>query len=150
MLGYQDPRLTEVSRDAPTLTREGRHTVLQLISSKHWVLTSFDIKTAFLQGKADQDNPLAMEPPKELRQRMQLDDDQVCALIGNAYGRVDTPLFFYKELSNQLQKLGFQVHPLELCVYYLESWKNGHRTLHGVLGTHVDDGICGGDNWFHS
>ena len=150
MLGYQDPRLTEVSRDAPTLTREGRHTVLQLISSKHWVLTSFDIKTAFLQGKADQDNPLAMEPPKELRQRMQLDDDQVCALIGNAYGRVDTPLLFYKELSNQLQKLGFQVHPLEPCVYYLESWKNGHRTLHGVLGTHVDDGICGGDNWFHS
>jgi hypothetical protein len=150
VLGYQDPRLTEVSRDAPTLTREGRHTVLQLISSKHWVLTSFDIKTAFLQGKADQDNPLAMEPPKELRQRMQLDDDQVCALIGNAYGRVDTPLLFYKELSNQLQKLGFQVHPLEPCVYYLESWKNGHRTLHGVLGTHVDDGICGGDDWFHS
>ena len=70
VLGYQDPRLTEVSRDAPTLTRKGRHTVLQLISSKHWVLTSFDIKTAFLQGKADQDNPLAMEPPKEFRQRM--------------------------------------------------------------------------------
>ena len=89
MLGYHGPRLTEVSRDAPTLTREGRHTVFQPISSKHWVLTSFDIKTAFLRGKADQNSPLAMEAPKEPRQRMQLDDDQVCALIGNAYGRAD-------------------------------------------------------------
>ena len=26
VLGYMDPKLTEVARDAPTLTREGRHT----------------------------------------------------------------------------------------------------------------------------
>ena len=150
VLGYQDPRLTEVNRDAPTLTREGRHTILQLIASQQWILTSFDIKTAFLRGKADSDNPLAMEPPKELRSRMQLKDDQVCALIGNAYGRVDAPFLFYKELCNQLQNLGFKVHPLEPCVYYLESWNGDQRVLHGVLGTHVDDGICGGDSWFHS
>ena len=91
-----------------------------------------------------------MQPPKELRSRMQLKDDQVCALIGNAYGRVDAPLLFYKELCNQLQNLGFKVHPLEPCVYYLESWNGDQRVLHGVLGTHVDDGICGGDSWFHS
>lgn len=42
------------------------------------------------------------------------------------------------------------MHPLEPCVYYWESWKNGQRVLHGALGTHVDDGICGGDAWFHS
>ena len=70
-----------------------------------------------------------MEPPKELRERMQLPDDQVCALIGNAYGRVDAPLLFYKELSNQLQTLGFKMHPLEPCVYYLESWKNGTKNF---------------------
>ena len=150
VLGFQDPRITEVNRDAPTLTKEGRHTVLQLIASKQWLLTSFDIKTAFLRGKADSENPLAMEPPKELRERMQLSEDQVCALIGNAYGRVDAPLLFYKELAKQLDTLGFKMHPLEPCVYYLETWKNGQRILHGVLGTHVDDGICGGDSWFHS
>ena len=44
VLGYQDPRLTEVNRDAPTLTREGRHTILQLIASQQWVLSSFDIR----------------------------------------------------------------------------------------------------------
>ena len=149
VLGFQDPRLTEVSRDAPTLTREGRNTILQMIASHHWTLTSFDIKTAFLRGKADSNNPLAMEPPKELRDRMQLQDEQVCALIGNAYGRVDAPLLFYKELTSQLKDLGFKMHPLEPCVHDLESWKDGKRTLHGVLGTHVDDGVGGGDKLFH-
>ena len=113
VLGFQDPRLTEVVRDSPTLTREGRHSILQTIASRKWILTSFDIKTAFLRGKADDSNPLAMEPPNELRRKLQLSDEQVCALVGNAYGRVDAPLLFYKELSNQLKALGFTVHPLE-------------------------------------
>ena len=149
VLGYMDPRLTDVARDAPTLTREGRHTILQLIASKRWVLSSFDIKTAFLRGRADDANPLAMEPPKELRQGLQLEDNQVCSLIGNAYGRVDAPLLFYKELTQQLQRLGFKPHPLEPCIHYLETQVSGKRILHGVLGTHVDDGVCGGDSIFH-
>ena len=149
VLGFQDPRLTEVARDAPTLTKEGRHAILQAIASYQWTLTSFDIKTAFLRGKADSDNPLAMEPPRELQERMQLTNDQVCSLIGNAYGRVDAPLLFYKELSKQLKDLDFKMHPLEPCIHYLESWKNGKRILHGILGTHVDDGVGGGDLIFH-
>ena len=149
VLGFQDPKLTEVVRDAPTLTREGRHTVLQTIASQQWSLSSFDIKTAFLRGQADSNNPLAMEPPIELRKKLSLSDDQVCALVGNAYGRVDAPLLFYRELSSQLRKLGFEVHPLEPCVYILASWKGQQRVLHGIIGTHVDDGICGGDDFFH-
>ena len=149
VLGFQDPKLTEVVRDAPTLTREGRHTVLQTIASQQWTLSSFDIKTAFLRGQADSNNPLAMEPPPELRKKLSLSDDQVCSLVGNAYGRVDAPLLFYRELTSQLKKLGFEVHPLEPCVFLLVSTENDHRILHGIIGTHVDDGICGGDSFFH-
>ena len=47
VLGYQDPKLTEVSRDAPTLSKEGRSIVLQTIASRRFQLSSFDIKTAF-------------------------------------------------------------------------------------------------------
>ena len=148
VLGFQDPKLTEVVRDAPTLTREGRHTVLQTIASQQWTLSSFDIKTAFLRGQADANNPLAMEPPPELRKKLSLSDNQVCSLVGNAYGRVDAPLLFYKELTSQLKKLGFEVHPLEPCVFLLVSGKNDNRVLHGIIGTHVDDGICGGTPFF--
>ncbi|CAE7650873.1 GIP [Symbiodinium sp. CCMP2592] len=61
VLGFQDPKLTEVCRDAPTLSKEGRSIVLQTIASMRFQLSSFDIKTAFLRGKADAANPLAME-----------------------------------------------------------------------------------------
>ena len=141
VLGYQDPMLTKVSRDSPTLSKEGRATVLQTIASCQWKLRSFDISTAFLRGKADDRNPLAMEPPEELRQLLGLRDDEVCSLLGNAYGRVDAPLLFYKELNSQLLKLGFRHHPLDPCVYILESFAGSQRTLHGVLGMHVDDGV---------
>jgi hypothetical protein len=149
VLGFQDPKLCEVARDSPTLTREGRHSVLQTIASHSWELASFDIKTAFLRGQSSKDNPLAMEPPVELRKKLDLTQDQVCALVGNAYGRVDAPLLFYKEFSNQLYKLQFTRHPLEPCVFMLESFKAGQRTLHGIIGSHVDDGICGGDQYFY-
>jgi hypothetical protein len=90
-----------------------------------------------------------MEPPIELRKKLNLTNDQVCSLVGNAYGSVDAPLLFYKEFSKQLQKLQFKRHPLEPCVFILETIKDGSRILHGIIGTHVDDGICGGDKFFH-
>ncbi|CAE7621320.1 RE1 [Symbiodinium sp. CCMP2592] len=144
VLGYQDPKLVDVSRDAPTLSKEGRALVLQTIASKRFELSSFDIKTAFLRGKADENNPLAMDPPKELREALQLKDNEVCQLLGNAYGRVDAPLLFYKELSKQLLELGFVRHPLEPCVFLLYTGS----VLNGILGVHVDDGVCGGDAVF--
>ena len=144
VLGFQDPKLVDVLRDAPTLSKEGRALVLQTIASCKFQLGSFDIKTAFLRGKADESNPLAMEPPKELRRLLNMRDDEVCQLLGNAYGRVDAPLLFYKELSKQLEALGFTKHPLEPCVFMLYS----KDKLHGILGVHVDDGVCGGDQVF--
>ena len=150
VLGYQDPKLTEVIRDSPTLSREGRSIVLQSIASYCWELQSFDIKTAFLRGKADEGNKLAMEPPEELRWMMKLSPDQVCELVGNAYGRVDAPLLFYQELRTRLLHLGFHQHPLDPCIFLLESVTEKGRVLHGVLGMHVDDGVCGGDRYFNS
>ena len=144
VLGFQDPKLVEVMRDAPTLSKEGRALVLQTIASCKFPLGSFDIKTAFLRGKADEKNPLAMDPPKELRQLLNMRDDEVCQLLGNAYGRVDAPLLFYKELSSQLEELGFIRHPLEPCVFLLYT----QGKLNGILGIHVDDGVCGGDATF--
>ena len=140
VLGFQDPKLVEVMRDAPTLSREGRATVLQTIASCQFPLSSFDIKTAFLRGKADEGNPLAMEPPPELRKMLKLREDEVCQLVGNAYGRVDAPLLFYKELCKQLRQLGFEPHPLEPCVFILKT---------GVFGESSGDGVCGGDAYFH-
>ena len=98
---------------------------------------------AFLRGKGD-GRELAMQPVPELKELMGLKDDQVCLLEGNAYGRVDAPLLFYKELRLQLEKLHFECHPLDNCLSLLRNTHNPNQ-FDGILGTHVDDGIGGGN-----
>lgn len=68
VLGYhQDPLLHNIQRDSPTLTKLGRSLILQMASSKAWRISSFDAKTAFLRGTADQNRILAFEPVPEFK-----------------------------------------------------------------------------------
>ena len=142
--GYQDPELDKVSTDSPTLARDSRMLLLQTIASHHWTLQNFDIKTAFLRGRSD-GRKLAMEPVPELRKLMGMTPNEVCLLEGNAYGRVDAPLLFYREFRQKLESIGFEAHPLDGCLFLLRNPKNP-EVLDGILGTHVDDGIGGGNS----
>ena len=53
ILGYQDPELSSLERDSPTLSKLSRDLLLQACVSNRWEIGSFDIKTAFLRGRAD-------------------------------------------------------------------------------------------------
>ena len=75
--------------------------------------------------------------------------DEVLLLEGNAYGRVDAPLLFYKEFRRQLEKVGFEAHPLDNCLFLLRN-KTNPEVLDGILGTHVDDGIGGGNHHYEN
>ena len=142
--GYQDPEIDQVSTESPTLTRDARMLLLQVIATKNWRLQNFDVTTAFLRGRADE-RVLAMEPPEELRLAMSMRKDGVCLLQGNAYGRVDAPLLFYKEMRKQLEKLSFEAHPMDECLFLLRNSEDRNQ-LDGILGIHVDDGIDGGNS----
>ena len=146
--GYQDPMVGQLATDSPTLSRDARMVLLQTVSSMHWKLQNFDIRTAFLRGRSD-GRELAMQPVPELRDMMGLSDDQVCLLEGNAYGRVDAPLLFYKELRKQLESLHFEAHPLDNCLFLLRNQQNP-ELLDGILGCHVDDGIGGGNQRYEA
>ena len=146
--GYQDPELDQVSTESPTLSRDARMLCLQVISSMGWVVQNFDITTAFLRGKSD-GRQLAMEPVPELQRLLKMTSDEVLLLEGNAYGRVDAPLLFYKEFRRQLEKVGFEAHPLDNCLFLLRN-KTNPEVLDGILGTHVDDGIGGGNHHYEN
>ena len=148
VLGYLDPNLTEVPRDSPTLGRQSKMLLLQLISSKGWSLGSFDIKAAFLQGRTQKDRVMGMEPVPELARALQLAPNEVCKLDKSAYGLIDAPFLWFKTLSEELINLGMQPSPFDPCVFILRHPKTNE--ISGVLGIHVDDGIYGGDAYFHS
>ena len=145
VLGYEDPQIAEIPRDSPTMGRLSRMLLLQLISSHGWELRSFDVKTAFLRGNMQDQRLLGLEPPEEMRARMNLKPTEICQLLKGAYGRVDAPYLWYKEIRGFLESLNFKVSPFDNCVFGLFS-EQGYA--HGYIGLHVDDGLCGGDQVF--
>ena len=142
VLGYLDPKITEIPRDSPTLNRHSKMLLLQLIASKSWTLRSFDVKAAFLQGRPQSDRILGLEPVPELATKMNLRPDEICRLAKSAYGLIDAPFLWFQALKDQLLLLGFEQSPFCPCTFILRHQKT--REPEGIIGVHVDDGLCGG------
>ena len=77
---------------------------------------------------------------------MSLAPGEVCRLVKSAYGLIDAPFLWYKTLSSALLKLGFEQSPFDPCVFLLR--KSENQQPRGIIGIHVDDGLCGGDEVF--
>lgn len=148
VLGFEDPDVDSIPRDSPTMNRLSRNMILQLASSNSWDIQSFDIKTAFLRGSEHDNRMLGLEPPEEMRQRLKLHQNEIVQLLKGAYGRVDAPYLWFKELQNTLCELGFKQSPFDPCLFTLVDAVS-HKTV-GVIGVHVDDGLCCGSAEFQS
>ena len=149
VLGFEDPALDKVPNDAPTLGKDRRQLILQKISSNKWRLRSFDISTAFLHGKGD-DRLLVIQATPVIKEGLEMGVDDQCELVGGAYCRIDAPYLRFQELRKALLDLDFKQCPLDPCVFSLSKTSNdGSTVCHGVIGIHVDDGICGRDKVFH-
>ena len=146
ILGYLDPKIAEVPRDSPTLGRHSKMLLLQVVASMGWNLRSFDIKAAFLQGKNQKDRVLAIEPVAEIINMMNLKPQEICKLEKGAYGLVDAPYMWFQAILEELLGLGFEQSPFDPCLFVL---RNPETLLpDGVLGLHVDDGLCAGNERF--
>ena len=92
------------------------------------------------------DRVLGIEPTAELRERLKLQPNEVLQLLKGAYGRVDAPYLWFMELKRGLESLGFTASPFDPCTFVLVNPKTG--TTEGVVGVHVDDGLCCGSKLF--
>ena len=146
VLGFQDPEVDSIPRDSPTLTKLGRMLILQIAASSRWEIGSFDIKTAFLRGEEKSNRILGIEPPCELRDRLRLQRNEVLQLLKGAYGRVDAPFLWFMELKKALEELSFTQSPFDPCTFVLLNYET--NKLDGVVGVHVDDGLCCGNERF--
>ena len=148
VLGYLDPKLDEVPRDSPTLGRHSRMLVLQLIASSAWQLQSFDIKAAFLQGRPQASRVIGLEAVPELAEAMKMRPEETLRLVKGAYGLIDAPYLWYCALKEKLIELQFEIAPWDPCVFILRHPKS--REPEGIIGVHVDDGLCGGNQRFQT
>ena len=146
VLGYEDPQVDSIPRDSPTMSKLARMLVLQYAASKRWNIQSFDVQTAFLRGSEQSSRVLGMEPPEEMRQRLKLKPQEVVQLLKGAYGRVDAPYLWFMELKSGLETLGFQQCPFDPCLFTLTHPVT--KQTEGLIGVHVDDGLCCGSTYF--
>ena len=69
-----------------------------------------------------------------------------CKLEKGAYGLIDAPYMWYRAILEELTRLGFEQSPFDPCVFMLREASTGKPE--GVIGLHVDDGLCGGNQRF--
>ncbi|CAE7606331.1 RE2 [Symbiodinium sp. CCMP2592] len=141
LVGFQDPDLGRIATDSPTLRKESKHIILSICASKGWVIWGADIKTAFLSGDAS-NRDLYFRPPDEVREFMQLDEDDILRLEKAAYGLAEAPRAWFLRLTRELCAVGLVVSQLDPCVFLLRC--ESTNDLLGVCGTHVDDLLGGG------
>eukprot|EP00435_Cladocopium_sp_Y103_P013861 s2131_g3.t1 len=146
VLGFEDPLIDQIPRDSPTMSRLSRVLIMQHAASMKWEIGSFDIKTAFLRGTESSSRTLCMEPPPEMREQTRLSSQEIVRLLRGAYGRVDAPFLWFPELRQSLEKLGFCSAPFDPCTFVL---RDSQQRTEGLIGIHVDDGLCCGSPRFH-
>ena len=85
--GFQDPRLMDLPREAPTLSCLGRNLILANAARSRTSLCSGDIRTAFLQGHASemQDELYGM-PPQEVKDILKMKDTDILRIVKAIYG----------------------------------------------------------------
>ncbi|CAE7239120.1 RE1 [Symbiodinium sp. CCMP2592] len=142
LVGFQDPDLGRIATDSPTLRKESKHIILSICASKGWVIWGADIKTAFLSGDASNRDLYNFRPHDEVREFMQLDEDDILRLEKAAYGLAEAPRAWFLRLTRELCAVGLVVSQLDPCVFLLRC--ESTNDLLGVCGTHVDDLLGGG------
>ena len=74
--GFTDPDLLTIRAEAPTLSKIGRHCLIQIACSHKFKLEVGDVSTTFLQGdKEEQNRDVYLEPTADLRQRLKIGKD---------------------------------------------------------------------------
>ena len=113
LLGFTDPDLGVVKTASPTCSRRGRQVFLSLAAL---MVAKGDVKTAFLQGDGGEERRDHLcEPVKELREYLNLKDDEVVRLLKSVYGLVNAPRQWWLRIKKDLAKAGWEEIDTEPC-----------------------------------
>ena len=141
--GFTDPDLTTIRAEAPTLSKLGRHMLLQLGASHHFTFEMGDVKTPFLQGdRGEAQWDVYAQLVLELRKYLGLTADQIIRLEGAVYGLRNAPRRWWQRVKRDMEALGWRCHQLEQCIFLKFDQRSGD--IIGICGVYVDDFLIAG------
>ena len=100
-----------------------------------------NVKTAFLSGDREEARrDVYAEPPQEMRDKLQVAQEQVLKLETTAYGLRNAPRAWWKRVVRDLTETGWVQHQLDQCTFM---FMNGTELV-GLIGVYVDDFLVAG------
>ena len=145
IVGYEDPDITSLVSSSPTMSRRTRQLVFQQAALRSWRTLKADVKSAFLQTAPTQlSRAVFARPVPELAKAMNLKEGQTIQLAKAAYGLINAPAEWHRDINRTLTSLGFNQLRTEPCCWKYVRYENGVPRLLGVVCAHVDDFIITG------
>ncbi|CAK0856800.1 unnamed protein product [Prorocentrum cordatum] len=162
---HRDVAESQLDKEAPTLSRLGRHTVMLWASLRKWRLFAADVKSAFLQAEdvSVRGIKLYASPTKEMRDmlvhQIGLQPGQLLKMIKPCFGDPRSPKLWHYRSDEVTREIGFRNHWLEECLllslraarpsddpFDVCSFDGQTFVVDGLIGKHVDDFIGRGEN----
>ena len=138
----------EVRRDAPTGARLTQHLLLCIIASKGkaWKMLSADVKSAFLKGDPYVSRELYITKTNpRVGPEIPIPEGCLARVCKGIFGLADAPREWWLRLSRSLESRGWTRSPLDQASWFL--WDSTERKeLRGMIVSHVDDLLFGGDH----
>ncbi|CAK0888740.1 unnamed protein product, partial [Prorocentrum cordatum] len=123
LLGFSDPDLEKLPRNAPVLTDAGKKLICQIAVSNDWRVGTGDAESAFLQGGAqsEREEAIYMIPPKDpIVQAAGVFTAPLYEVVGNLYGQSTAPYLWYKHVVTTFLALGSKLHSLDSALFLFD------------------------------
>ena len=95
---------------SPVTRPETIRTMLAIAAQRGWKLRQFDVKTAFLNGRLEED--LYMRQPEGFADQM----DRVCKLHRSIYGLKQSSKCWFQCLTDFLEEIGMKASSADPCM----------------------------------
>ncbi|CAK0894981.1 unnamed protein product [Prorocentrum cordatum] len=142
LLGFSDPDLEKLPRNAPVLTDASKKLICQIAVSNDWRVGTGDAESAFLQGGAqsEREEAIYMIPPKDpIVQAAGVFTAPLYEVVGNLYGQSTAPYLWYKHVVTTFLALGSKLHSLDSALFL---WFFPNNELACAVGMHVGDALA--------
>ncbi|CAK0898302.1 unnamed protein product, partial [Prorocentrum cordatum] len=162
---HRDVAESQLDKEAPTLSRLGRHTVMLWASLRKWRLFAADVKSAFLQAEdvSVRGIKLCASPTKEMRgmlvHQIGLQPGHLLKMIKPCFGGPRSPKLWHYRSDEVTREIGFRNRWLEDCLllslraarpsddpFDVCSFDGQTFVVDGLIGKHVGDFIGCGEN----
>lgn len=115
---------------APIAQHDSMRTLLSIVATEDMEMIQFDVKTAFLNGKLEEE--VYMEKPEGYV----IGKNKVCILSKAIYGLKQASRSWNIEITTTLKSIDFKVIPHDNSIFIRK--RNGHKD---ILCLYVDDGL---------